>query len=452
MNFFQRLLAVIFSRKPPQSNILGTASGLSVPTESPHPPPASAIQTTLPTIGARCPMISNQGEIIGFEFRIGEDVQRRMNRRANHAAWTAYAHAVLSCAHLISQSGRVGLARLPAVCLAHLPSHQSVTGVWIAVDQTDDVASDPALVQTVTEALQQLRTQGAKVSWDAKLVLALTPDFVWVRQDGQSMPVVLASLKSRPATLLKLPDIITDIATFEDLEQALHDGISYVCGGVALTGMFDDSKNVLPVSPEVGRIGHLLKLLSTGADTSVIVTGIKSDVGLSYRLLQRINSANFAHLNAGASIDQAVMMLGRSELYRWLSLMLFHFAGKRKVSSSLQEVALWRARLLELLAIDRQEPAPAQLFTLGMASMMSPILKISMADVLSILHLHPSAEQALLGHSGPWYEYLQLVSLIEAQSLTDTSPVAESFGGIAHIVASADQAWDWARSAMDTSK
>ena len=80
----------------------------------------------------------------------------------------------------------------------------------------------------------------------------------------------------------------------------------------------------------MGRIGNLLNLLVTGAENNDIVANIKSDVGLSYRLLQRINSASFARINAGASIDQAVLLLGRGELYRWLSLLLFQFAALEK--------------------------------------------------------------------------------------------------------------------------
>ena len=48
------------------------------------------------------------------------------------------------------------------------------------------------------------------------------------------------------------------------------------------------------MSPEARRIGYLLNLLVTGAETGSIVREIKGDVSLSYRLLKRLNSASFA--------------------------------------------------------------------------------------------------------------------------------------------------------------
>lgn len=82
-------------------------------------------------------------------------------------------------------------------------------------------------------------------------------------------------------------------------------------------------------------MSQLLQKLSGDADNAVIISDLKGDIGLSVRLLQRINSATFAHLGGVASIDQAVMVLGRNELHRWLSMMLMQFASKRKVSSAL---------------------------------------------------------------------------------------------------------------------
>ena len=433
-SFFQRILPGIFGEK--------SSPGQNAATAAAEP----AANHLLPTISSRCPLISSQGDIVGFEFRLGEDIQRRISHRTNQSAKVAYVRAVLASAHLVTQSGRIGLARLPADCLVHAVDFDTLVDVWIAVDQCNDEFD----LEAAAQALHTLHTQGAKVAWDASINVPLTPDFVIFRQDDQPMPMVLNALKSRPQALLALPDMVTDIATFEDLELALQSGVSYVCGALTPNSIPVEAKQALPVSPEMGRIGQLLNQLVTGAQTDVIVTNIKGDVGLSYRLLQRINTASFAHLNAGASIDQAVLMIGRDELYRWLSLLLFQFSGKRKVSSALQEVALWRSRFMELLAIEHHEEVPSQLFTLGLASMMSPILKISLTDVMSILCLHEFAKQALLEQSGPWHVYLELMRHIESQNLVDTSPVAEQFGGVAHITALADDAWSWAWSATHT--
>ena len=172
-------------------------------------------------------------------------------------------------------------------------------------------------------------------------------------------------------------------------------------------------------------------------------------MGLSYRLLLRINSASFAQLGAGATIDQAVLMLGRNELYRWLSVLLVQFAGSRKASSALQEVALWRSRLLELLAIERREDIPGQFFTLGLASMLGLLLKMNPADVVSTLNLPEPAQQALLAQTGPWHSYLQVAVLVESQLLEDAGALTDQFGGVERVLALSDEAWAWAAQHTD---
>ena len=444
-HFFQRLLPAIFGNKAARPTAMPTPR-TRAPSVAAVPDQVPAANAAMPCIGARRPLISTRGEIVGFEFRIGEDLLRRLSRRGDDTAKAAHARAVLASAQVLAQSGRIGLARLPPDCLAFASGPGNLTGLWIGVDRIDPEARMSAESMAIT--LQDLRARGAKITWDAQLQLPLTPDFVLLTQGRQSMADILQTLQSRPPTWQILPTLVTDIASFEDLELALHWQVNYVCGSLSATASASDAKEDIPLSPEVGRIGALLNQLVTGAENDVIVARIKSDVGLSYRLLQRINSASFARTNAGASIEQAVLLLGRAELYRWLSLLLFQYAGKRKISSALQEIALWRSRLLELLAQQNHEESPPQLFTLGLASMMGAILNIGLHDVIGILPLHPKAQQALVEHDGPWQVYLQLAQLLEAQDLEDDNPLISQFGGVAQLGALSDTAWAWAWSAM----
>jgi EAL and modified HD-GYP domain-containing signal transduction protein len=124
--------------------------------------------------------------------------------------------------------------------------------------------------------------------------------------------------------------------------------------------------------------------------------------------------------------------------------LLVQFAGKRKASSALQEITLWRSRLLELLAKESNEPIPGQLFTLGLASMLGPLLKISQNEVVSTLNLPAPARQALLEQDGPWHVYLHMALLVQTQSLDEHSELAEPFGGVERVMALADEAWTWA--------
>ena len=400
--------------------------------------------TLLVAVGARRPLISAGGEIVGFEFRISQDTQQRLRRRTDYRGQAAYVSAVLNSARLMAQTERIGLARVSADWLVHAVGFEDAAGAWVGVEQPPGGHSTPAYLDATVLAIRQLRQAGAKVGWETPCAFESTPDFVLLCQGSRPMGAVLEVVRAMPLASRALPTLVTDVASVEDLELALHRGIDYACGALAPAGVDHDRQDLLPLPPEVARIGHVLKQLVTGADTAAIVSDLKSDVGLSYRLLRRINSASFAQLEAGASIDQAVLMLGRNELYRWLSMLLVQFAGHRKVSSALHEITLWRARLLELLAVQANEPQPSHLFTLGLASMLGEILRISVADVIDTLHLPDFARQALLEKAGPWYRYLQLVWRVESHSVDDASDLADHFGGTERVLALSDEAWAWA--------
>ena len=294
--------------------------------------------------------------------------------------------------------------------------------------------------------VSQFRAVGAKLAWGAEQSMGCNPDFLLVRpKTPEAVTELIAALKAPPAGLaLPIPFIATDIASVDDMERALQGGVRLASGSLTATDMASTLAKAGPLAPEVGRVALLIGKLAAGADTAVIVGDIKGDIGVSVRLLQRMNSASYAHLGGISSIDQAVMLLGRNDLHRWLSLMLMQFAGSRKLSSALQEVALWRARLVELLAIERGESEPGRFFTLGLASMLGLILKMPPAEVVTTLSLPPEGAQALLTQSGPWYLYLRTALDLENQTASEASAAADGFTSAARILDLSSQAWTWA--------
>jgi len=399
------------------------------------------------TLGARRPIISADDGVVGFEFRISGELRARFRRKPDARAQAAYAATVLTSARLTTSSGRIGLARLPADWLSHKVEAEVSKGVMVAIDRPTDENTLAEGLKTVEAGLTALRKAGARIGWPEDMNLTLNRDFVLIRQRKQLMPKLLEQIKTWPVLLQNLPILATDVSHLEDVELALNNGIRYVCGSMAPR---EDTaaKDALPLSPEAQRIGQLLQQLVTGAETPVIVGQIKGDVGLSYRLLRRLKTAELAHLNECTSIDQAVQLLGRNELYRWLSVLLLKSPGNRKAASAMHEIALWRARLLELLAIERKEPAPGQLFTLGLASMLGPLLKITPQEVVDTLSLNSHGSQALLQQVGPWASYLQVSRAIETHTLDEAAELTAPFGGPELIAELSDQAWNWAAASV----
>lgn len=437
-SFFQRLFGRLFSNVSTPPEKARTVKAGPAPAPAPRMVEHDADLLAATLAGARRTLVSSVGAVVGFEFRVHEDIQHRVSQRADKHGRAAHVAAVLTSARLTARAGRVGFARFPMDWLRQASSLDDVAGIMIGLEPA---AMDPDSLGATAQIVLQLRAAGATVGWDAITDLGMAPDFLLLRQGRDPMAALLEGLKTWPTRLRVLPILVTDISQVEDVELALLNGVSWVCGALAPTAGANPDAKKQAVSPQVRRIAHLLNQLATGVDTAAIVHEIKGDVGLSYRLLRRINSASFAQLSEGASIEQAVLMLGRNELYRWMSLLLLQYAGSRKVSSALQEVALWRSRFLELLAIERHEETPGQFFTLGLASMLGEILKMGMADVVQTLNLPPQARQALLQNNGPWNIYLHVIQQIEAHEFPDAN--SDQFGGVARVLALSDEAWIW---------
>ncbi len=435
-SFFQRVLP----------KALQTPSAAEAKADAPETASSETLAASaLPALTVRRPLMASSGEIAGFEFRIDSQVQSALIESGDTGAQAAHVAAILVGARLVAMAGRVGLARVPAAWLVHasVPKSESGTVVGVEFDPTAPLAPD--LREAVNDMVKQFKRAGALLAWDAAEDFGAdhVPDYLLVRPATRPIDELVEALGKRPEALKAIPVIATDLANVEDLELAVLGGISFVSGDLASSRHTRSAESVrLP--PEAGRLTQLVGQLASGADTAAIVDEIKGNIGVSFRLLQRMNSPAFAHLGGVASIDQAVLMLGRNELHRWLSLMLMQFAGSRKLGSALQEVALWRSRLVELLAIERGEREPGRFFTLGLASMLGLILKISPAEVATALSLPPEAEQALLTQSGPCWVYLRTAMQIEARTEDEATAVADGFDGAKRVLELSDEAWRWA--------
>jgi c-di-GMP-related signal transduction protein len=139
---------------------------------------------------------------------------------------------------------------------------------------------------------------------------------------------------------------------------------------------------------------------------------IKSDPTLYYRLLRFLNSPLFGIRGEVRSVRQAFTLMGDDELRRWCRLAGIFEMSKGRPGELLLS-ALVRARFAELLGA-RIEHGEADLFLLGVLSMMDSILEIPMSAVIEGLPLNEHARRLLLEHDGELAGLYRLVSAVEA--------------------------------------
>jgi EAL and modified HD-GYP domain-containing signal transduction protein len=140
---------------------------------------------------------------------------------------------------------------------------------------------------------------------------------------------------------------------------------------------------------------------------------MKSDPLLSFRLLAQANSAAQGVCHKIASIEQAVVVVGRSRLYRWLVLLLF-VAGKNDDDRPiLQEMAQVRAELMVRLG-ERYLPGEDEgLYLTGLFSMLEALIQRPLARILAEVEVPATVSQALLERAGPYAPFLSLAEAAE---------------------------------------
>jgi c-di-GMP phosphodiesterase len=167
------------------------------------------------------------------------------------------------------------------------------------------------------------------------------------------------------------------------------------------------------INPSFDGVLHLLNLVSQEADNKTIENGFKRDTTLSYKLLRYINSVGFGLSCEVQSIGHALTILGRNQLYRWLTLLMVT-AGNNSSSPALMKTSITRGRLTELLGepfFDKRDRD--NLFVVGVFSLLDVMLKVPMDQALEKLQLPEPIVEALTKREGIFGPFLKLTEACE---------------------------------------
>ena len=123
------------------------------------------------------------------------------------------------------------------------------------------------------------------------------------------------------------------------------------------------------------RYDTVIAKLRADGETREIVNLLKQDAALSLRLLRYVNSAAYQPQEPVTSIEHALLMFGRERLYRWLILLACAPDANNGRTSAALEIALVRARMLELLGTEKAPGQSESLFLVGLLSLADIVLQ-----------------------------------------------------------------------------
>jgi EAL and modified HD-GYP domain-containing signal transduction protein len=366
---------------------------------------------------ARQPILGRDQKLVAFELLFRAAPEHEDAQLTDYAAATAT---------VISHASQLGMERVVGDQLAFvnvdevvlksdfvrfLPPDRVILEILETVQPTDEVL---ARVRELKElgfkfALDDVIGHSEQVSKLIDLVDVIKVDLKGVTRE--ELTGLATSLRGAHQKLLA-----EKVETVEEFRLCLELGFEYFQGYYFARPAILSGKKISPSELVVLR---LLELIGSNADNAAIEAAVKRDALLSLNLLRLVNSRAAGPDRHIESVSQALTQLGRSQLQRWLQILLYSTPdGRVELNSPLLQMATTRGRLLELMsqALHPGDTACAETaFTIGMMSLMEALLSIPMANILDRVDVDIEVKGALLERAGDYGAMLSVAEELEGK-------------------------------------
>jgi len=187
--------------------------------------------------------------------------------------------------------------------------------------------------------------------------------------------------------------------------------------------------------PDVLRMHvlQLLSLLTQDAETRELEQVFRQEPKLSYSLLRLVNSAALSLHTQITSFSQAITLLGRRQLQRWLQLLVYARQDEDDQPNPLLQWAALRGRLMEL-AFQQISPAPQLAITpdcaymTGIFSLLYVLLNLPMEEIIAQLPIPATVKLALTERAGPLGDLLCAIEAAEVRKHALASEILGNLG------------------------
>lgn len=380
---------------------------------------------------ARQPILNREQELMGYELLF----RNTANGPAN------VSDDVAATASVIAHVSELGLNNV-------IGSLHGFINVDATVLMSDVISFLPA-DKVVLEILETVKVSPELIMRISELACAgyvfALDDVVTESEDiAQLLPLAkiikIDVMNMEPSKLLKLSVhfkraqkilLAEKVETVEQFKECLSFGFDYFQGyyfakPVVLKGKKLEASKLI--------IMHLLTLLVRNVDNGEIVRYVKRDVALSLTLLRLVNTPGYGFLKQIDSLGQALIVLGRRQLKRWLQILLF--ANNQKecahLVSPLLIMAATRGKIMELI-VEKIRPGSRTVseiaFTVGILSLIDALFGMEMETILNQISVSEEIREALLMRAGFFGELLQLGESIERgdKSSVDVAKLLDRF-------------------------
>jgi EAL and modified HD-GYP domain-containing signal transduction protein len=264
--------------------------------------------------------------------------------------------------------------------------------------------------------------------------------------DQDQLRVIVNQLKQWPVRLLaEKVDSAEQAAYCHSLGFDLFQGY-YFARPLVLSAKRADSSQMALI--------QLLGLVLSDADTAQIEQIFKQHPNLTYNLMRLVNSVASGVHRSITSVSQAILVLGRKQLQRWLQLLMFTLQSGPAYPSPLLLLAATRGKMMEVLALKQQRNADYcdEAFMAGILSLIESLIDKPLVDIVHELNLGERLAAGLLRREGEMGVLLQLVESVEHLDLDYTNALLAQAGGLtlSDLTTAEIEAMAWANQVADS--
>jgi len=264
--------------------------------------------------------------------------------------------------------------------------------------------------------------------------------------DAQTIEKTLGLLERWPR-LQMLAEKVEDQAQFQRCKEL---------GFTLFQGYFFAKPAILSgkkTNPNQLTLMRVLNQLMADVEIPEIERNFKESPNLTLGLLRLVNSVGMGMRNKIGSLHQALVVLGRRQLQRWVQLLLYAQDSGVAATSPLMQLAATRAKTMELLSQrhpDRShhtEDAKDRAFMTGILSLVDAVLGMKMEEIIGQLGLIDEVKNAVLQRDGFLGQLLTLVEKVETGDFSAVSDLLEQTGlTLADLNRAELEAMQWASS------
>jgi c-di-GMP-related signal transduction protein len=250
-------------------------------------------------------------------------------------------------------------------------------------------------------AIKKFKAQGFRIAlddflWSAKMAPFIElADYIKIdvlRSSPQELRDLIHQIPANRAAL-----VAEKVETAEDYKRVCAEGFKlfqgyYFCRPVMM------EKRKIP-SNTLFHLEIMQQLLADPLDLKKLAPLVKSDAGITYRLLRLVNSAGYGVRLEVRSIQAALVMVG-DDTFRRIAMLAIATELSAGRPAELLRMAFIRARFCELAAVLCRLD-PTEQYLLGMLSLFPAMLQVPIEHIVPTLPLRAQICESLQGACNP---------------------------------------------------